>query len=413
MHSKTQDDKAPIFNISLNLEYSFDYTRFNEPSLESTAKATLGNFFGFVRQSFDGLLQVGHSLENFYLKCLSKCPDGKKVFEEWLKSDDFGSSRYIATSAMEIWAWFKKLPGKIQHLIRQNVQKWSVSALRQLTKVSNDLLKELVGTGKKTAQQVKSGGGSRKGGNVSSPSSAPLKNSRTPEQAPELFTAAQVQEKIAEALAQRDREKAEEEQARYIEVGDAARQAVKRELIAAEQYASSMAQAKQALLEQLAVKEQELQSVRALQIRNEQLEQRVTELEKALEGASANNWNNTFTTQAAKVINSDLEKTIAPLSSEVERLQNLVKCKEQELLELQTQNEKQQEELVILQQSSVQVSENILTEFGEIGEQLGWAGWSRRGYRAASGMLHTGINSITAFVADLSSQLTYQQEMAF
>lgn len=413
MHSITQDDKAPSINLSLNLEYSFDYTQFNEPSLESTAKVTLGNFFGFVRQSFDGLLQVGHSLENFYLDCLSKCRDGKKVFSEWLNSDDFGSSRYIATSAMSIWAWFNKLPAKIQHIVRQNVQKWSVSALRQLTKVSNDLVKELVGTGKQTAQQVKSKGSSRNGGNFSTPSTPPLKTSRTPSEAPELFTAAQVEEKIAEALAQRDREEAEKKQGLYIEIRDAAQQEVKRELKAAEQYALSMAQAKQALLEQLAAKEQELQSVRALQIKNQQLEQRVAELEKALEGASANNWNNTFTTQAAKVINSDLEKTIAPLSLEVERLQNLVKSKEQELLERIAQNSEQQEELVILRQSSVQESEKILAKFGEIGEQLGWAGWSRRGYRAASGMLHTGLNAIAAFVADLSSQLSYQEEMAF
>jgi histone H3/H4 len=60
---------------------------------------------------------------------------------------------------MEIWAWFDKLTPKIQRLVRQNVQKWSVSALRQLTKVSNDLVKELVRTGKKTAQQVKKSGG--------------------------------------------------------------------------------------------------------------------------------------------------------------------------------------------------------------------------------------------------------------
>jgi histone H3/H4 len=45
---------------------------------------------------------------------------------------------------MEISAWFDKLPAKVQRLVRQNVQQWSVSALRQLTKVSHDLVKELV-----------------------------------------------------------------------------------------------------------------------------------------------------------------------------------------------------------------------------------------------------------------------------
>lgn len=59
---------------------------------------------------------------------------------------------------MEIYAWFDKLPVQSQKLIRQNVQNWSVSALRQLTKVSHDLVKELVRSGKKTATQVKEEG---------------------------------------------------------------------------------------------------------------------------------------------------------------------------------------------------------------------------------------------------------------
>lgn len=147
----------------------------------------------------------------------------------------------------------------------------------------------------------------------------------------QLFTLEQVEEKIASALAQRDREKALEEQGRFIEIRSAAIQAAKRELIAAEQYAQKMAQAKQALIEQLAAKEEELQSVRALQIENQKLEQRVAELEKALEGACANNWGNTFNAQAAKVVNSDLEKTIEPLMAKVERLQNVVEFKDKEL----------------------------------------------------------------------------------
>ncbi len=61
-----------------------------------------------------------------------------------------------------------------------------------------------------------------------------------------FFTAAQGEDKIAQALAQRDREKAEEDQGRFIEIRDAALQATKREFIAAEQHAQKMTQAKQA-----------------------------------------------------------------------------------------------------------------------------------------------------------------------
>jgi hypothetical protein len=472
------EDKSPIAHVPFSLAYSFDYDRFAKPDLQAKAKSTLGNFFGFVRQTFDGLLDIGRSLQDLYFDCLAFCPNGKKVFEEWLSSNDFGSSRYFAKSAMEIYAWFEKLPERSQNLIRQNVQKWSISALHQLTKVSHDLLKELVRNGKKTAAQVKEEVG-KKGEKKKSNNIPPLPPSDTSpvgqlpaiELAPgmrvvvtgddmgwnghsgiimcnqegnfwilldhtiaqgmeikhlfkphqiqaevqqpltklaskETFTAAQVEQKIAEALAQREREKAEEEQGRFVEIRDAALQAAKRELLAAQQHAQAMTQAKEELIEQLEAKENELQSVRALQTKNQQLEQRVSELEKALENASANNWGNTFSKQAAKVVNSDLEKTISPLMSEVERLTGVLSQREQELSQLQTLNRKQQEE---------SIPDSVVAEFGEIGERFGWSGWSRRGYRAASGMLCTGVSAISAFISDLkASHPTYQQqEIAF
>jgi hypothetical protein len=134
------------------------------PTYKPKLNPLLETYKGFVRQTFDALLDIGRSLQDLYFDCLAFCPNGKKVFEEWLSSDDFGSSRYLAKSAMEIYGWFEKLPGRYafgvklrlsQNLIRQNVQKWSISALHQLTKVSPDLVKELVRTGKKTAAQVK------------------------------------------------------------------------------------------------------------------------------------------------------------------------------------------------------------------------------------------------------------------
>ncbi|AFZ01723.1 hypothetical protein [Calothrix sp. PCC 6303] len=464
--------------IELPVTYSFDYSNFSKPELELKAQTTLSNFLGFVRQTFDGLLEIGRSLQDFYFDCLAFCPNGKKVFSEWLASPDFGASRYIASSAMEISAWFDKLPVRSQRLIRQNVQNWSVSALRQLTKVSHDLVKELVRSGKKTAAQVKEQRGSeraREGGNkqafssedanqISSPipelvpgmrivvkeentgwngSSGIIMSKRQddfwvlldhtiaqgmevkhllkpyqieletqqPVQKPtsqELFTAAQVEQKVADALAQREREKAESEQGRFVEIRDAALQAAKREILAAQEYARALAkliediaQKNQDLLEQLASKDLEMRSLNALQTKNQQLEKRVAELEKALENSSANNWGNTFSNQAAKVVNSELEKTIEPLMSEVDRLNNVLSQKEQEI--------------VRLQMSSGQESDAVLAEFGEIGERFGWQGWSSRGYRAASGMFCTGINAIAQFIADLkSSSPTYQQqEIAF
>ncbi|MDJ0733563.1 MAG: hypothetical protein QNJ47_05655 [Nostocaceae cyanobacterium] len=359
--------------VELPVIYSFDYSSFSKPELEQKAQKTLSNFLGFVRQTFDGLLECGKALQDIYYDCIANCPKGKKLFEQWLASDDFGASRYIAKAAIEIYNWFSKLPKRVQRLVRQNVQFWSVAALRQLTKVSHDLLKELVRNGKKTAAQVKEAreqGEGRKGEDSSPlPQLAPgmrilvtsddngwsgehgiiiskwegndkeswwvlldsvvaqgltTKHLYKPQQLKaeatakatsklgnqKLFTSTEVESKIAEALAQRDREKAEEELGRFVEIRDAALKAAEEELFAARQHAQNMAQAKEKLVQQLIEKEQELEKVRHLQTRNQQLEQRVEELEKSLVNATVNEWGNTFTKQAAKVVNSELEKTI-------------------------------------------------------------------------------------------------------
>ncbi|MEO0934575.1 MAG: hypothetical protein AAFY21_12720, partial [Cyanobacteria bacterium J06641_2] len=138
--------------------YSFDYSNFSNSELESKAQQTLSNFRSFVRQTFDGLLENGQALNSIYQDCIANSSKGKKIFDNWLASDDFGASRYIAKAAIEIYNWFSKLPKRLQRLVRANVQKWSVSALRQLTKVSHELVKELVRSGKKTASQVKKEG---------------------------------------------------------------------------------------------------------------------------------------------------------------------------------------------------------------------------------------------------------------
>lgn len=475
------------------ITYSFDYNQFKKPELQSKARTTLGNFLGFVRQTFDGLLESGRALQHVYDNCIAMATDGKKIFAAWLDSPDFGASRYIAKASMEIYTWFEKLPKRVQHLVREKVQNWSVAALRQLTQISTDLVKDLVGTGKKTVAQIKAAATSklptpkantlynsksvlvvRKSDSIASskPQFAPgvrvivvednmgctgcrgiiiskwdktdsdlwwvlldhtvsmgLETKRlfepeqlqvevstaeiTPKQTKlytteKLYTAAQLEQKIAEALAQQNKEKAEEELGRFVEIRDAALKAATVELQAARAYAQKMAQAKEEVAKKLIETERELGKVRSLQTEKTQLEQRVAQLEKALEDANKNRWSNTFNSQAAKVVNSELEKTITPLMSQVEHLNNVLLLREEELAELQVVNTKQQEEITQLRQllplPNIETQEStIIAEFGHIGEQFGWAGWSRQGYRAVNGILHTGINAIAAFVFDLTN----------
>ena len=457
--------------------YSFDYSNFSNSELESKAQQTLSNFIGFVRQTFDGLLENGQALNSIYQDCIAHNPKGKKVFDNWLASDDFGASRYIAKAAIEIYNWFSKLPKRLQRLVRANVQKWSVSALRQLTKVSHELVKELVRSPHRTAAEIKKEREKEEGErervresgkeqsltpisptppllapgtriivtkcdrgwtgsagiimsewkgdfwvlldhvvaqgmnskNLFKPHQIQPESQKTvikPTSPKHMFSAAEVEKKIAEALAQRERERTEEELGKFVEIRDAALEAAKEEISAAKKHAAQMEQAKQKLIEQLIAKDNELDHVRGLVEENQRLEQRIQDLEKSLEDSNRDSWGNTFNKQAAKVVNKELEKTIEPLMSEVERLNNVLSQKEQELTQLQDMSKKQHE---VLQHKSKPNS--VIAEFGEIGENLGWSGWSGRGYRAKSGTLYTGIHALTAFICDLKvSHPSYQEQ---
>jgi hypothetical protein len=67
-HDKSEQhiEEKVLQTVPFALSYTFDYDRFAKPDLQIKAKATVGNFFGFVRQTFDGLLEVGRSLQDFY-----------------------------------------------------------------------------------------------------------------------------------------------------------------------------------------------------------------------------------------------------------------------------------------------------------------------------------------------------------
>lgn len=480
----------------ISLTYNFDYGRFQNFDLQNRAKNTLGDFLIFVRSSFDGLLENGRILQNLYYDCLSSCPNGKKVFEEWLASNDFGASRYLAKSAMEIYRWFEKLSNRMQRLVRRNVQNWSVSALRQLTKVSSDLVQELVRDGsKKTVVQVKQSSENQKekqeNGNVNheiigvtqepnqtsnysssktSPDtkeSPPLKTELAPgmriivvndnhwndhrgiiiseygnswwvlldyavaqgsttkhllkpEQIEiegineernfkDVFTAVQVEQKIKEVIARIEKQKVDSQQEVPLQ-----------EAVIEQQ---RLIQEKEELTSKLLEKEQDSEKLRLLTVRNLELEQQVTNLEIALKNAieksihqntDKNNEINTLYNQTAiEATIAQKETNISLLTSEIGRLHNIISSIKTELAYVKTINQNQQEKIKRLSEdelskSEIKSTEDIIASFGEVGEHVGWSGWSRRGYRTSTGVLHTGISAIAAFVSDVTQEHQYQ-----
>lgn len=418
-------------------------------------------------------------------------------------TDSFGASRYIAKSAMEISAWFDKQNPRIQRLIRNNVQNWSVSALRQLTKVSENLVKELVGSGKKTARDIKAAveptpAKAKKA--VTSITNSQARNAqsegengaesltdrfdehadeaiifkagvrvvvvndnsgwsgcsgiiisdwdnrenswwvlldavvaqgldtkklfKTEQLKPEslkvikcdssqkeyLFTEAQVEERVQIILAKREKEKAQEELARYVEIRDAALKAADEEISAQRLYAESMAKKAEELRSFLEALQEDIARVNSVQTENEQLKQRIQELENALLKSNENGWGNTFTKQAEKVINKNLAATIAPLQAALSN-------KEEQIKSLSAIVEEQKQEIEALLSSSFAnesvKNNNVFALFGESIGQLGLSGWSRRGYCSRNGNRFTGVEAIIAFVEDLASSGSEQAEFAF
>lgn len=403
-HSGEQRLNAEGTNVpTFVLTYSFNYSQFDSSELQDKARSTLTNFISFVAQTFDGLLENGKALRNLYLECISQCENGKKIFNSWLDCD-FGASRYVARSAMEISTWFEKLPPKIQRFVRQHVQKWSVAALRELSKVSESLVKEVVISGKKTAAQIKQLQERNCKNAVQKSNCAPAtensalvqkelelvpgtrvvvtnentgwngqpgiitsvanndefwvlldhtvaqgmlvnhllksnqirletqRTSNSKASSVQMFTAAEVEIMKAEAVKQYSVEKAELEQARFLEIKSAALEAAKKEIIAYKQHAQKMT------------------------LKAKQLIQQLTESER-----------------------------------EIKRLQDLVQEKEAIIAQMEQQTLHPDLDLVI-------------SSFGEIAENLGWNGWRRSGYRDQNGTLHKGISAISAFVLDLTRE---------
>jgi hypothetical protein len=140
-----------------NLE-PFDYmANFGNESLSNQARATHDYFKGFLRRTFKGLIELGKHLWEFYEACCREigAEQGRKAFDDWLASEQFGGSRYLADTAMALSPWYQNLPKALQRLLATRVDSWSLSALKELPRLTYDLVEKLVKEGKQTAKSIR------------------------------------------------------------------------------------------------------------------------------------------------------------------------------------------------------------------------------------------------------------------
>lgn len=139
---------------TLNFNYLTDFG--GDKALISEAKAVSKSFVSFLRRTFKDLITLGNSLWEVSHKCVDTLgtTEGKAQFNRWLNAE-FGNSQNLARAAMSLSQWYNTLKPAMQRLVAKNVKNWSVSALKELSKLTDDLVAKLVTSGKQTAKTIK------------------------------------------------------------------------------------------------------------------------------------------------------------------------------------------------------------------------------------------------------------------
>ncbi|MCT7964526.1 hypothetical protein NG791_27990 [Laspinema sp. D1] len=144
--------------LPLSLCFEYNYASFGSEALQHQAKTTLSQFFSFVHHTFVSGLEIGRSFRRLLHElCLEHgLRQGEQRFEDWLRSSDFGGSTWMARSLIQISEWFDSQRQRIQRLILKSVQSWSISALKELTKIGDEhLLLRLLKAGKQTVNSIR------------------------------------------------------------------------------------------------------------------------------------------------------------------------------------------------------------------------------------------------------------------
>lgn len=373
---------------------SFDYGNL-PPEVVEAAEATAPR----IHNRFKSVTR--QQIENGFDLIETKARLGKALFRLWLDRY-FEGSEYLARNLMKVASLVKRMPQLMEQMLE-----WTPSALAALSGASDKLAQELLAqsgdrpTAKAVKQRV------RQERNPGKPEvkkkAAPRKADRHSDRG---FSEEEVQEKIAAAIAEREKElesaRIEQEkqiQQRAAEVYQQARDeallAAQAEIAQAQEVRSQLVAKNARLTEQLQAKERELERVKDLQQENERLCDRVAQLESTLEQSVGESWQGTFNQQAAKVVNEELEQAYEPLVEKLEQMTQRVAQQEEELNRYRELSAAQEEQPVSEEAFA------LASDFGQLAETLELPGWSGRGYRASDGMLYKNlISAIAHFIRD-------------
>lgn len=115
------------------------------PQTKKAAAQALKGFNGFLKNTFQAILSQGRSLNALLRKMqfeLGKA-EGKVTFECWLNSQEWQHTGTLAKTLMTVAKRFDKLPGTLKNQLRESLNGWSLSAIKELLSAGRDIIYKL------------------------------------------------------------------------------------------------------------------------------------------------------------------------------------------------------------------------------------------------------------------------------
>ena len=115
------------------------------PHTKNAAEQAVKGFKGFLKNTFIGMLHQGRALNELLAKMQQQLgkSDGKVTFLWWLNSEQWQHTQTLARTLMNITKKFDKLPSTLKNELKDKLNGWSLSAIKELLSAGRDVINKL------------------------------------------------------------------------------------------------------------------------------------------------------------------------------------------------------------------------------------------------------------------------------
>ena len=124
---------------------------------QTKAKRAAEGFHGFLKQTLDNLIDQGRQLNQLKAQMQQELgqKEGNAAFKHWLNTEQWQFTRNMAQSAITIAKKYEKLPSKLKSQLRDKLNGWSATAIKELLQAGTKVLRKLMHRPTCSAAQVR------------------------------------------------------------------------------------------------------------------------------------------------------------------------------------------------------------------------------------------------------------------